>query len=242
MRPRRDIRERVTRGGRWLPPKADGNNERYSSTRFYHDSQTTAVVDSIPATALPDKTFSIYYERAVIWNVDYDATSQKVHDGRETSAAEGAAAEGELDVEVSDDEELRDDWAPITFSHLQDYISYIGRRLDQLRLCIQRPNQIWAQHILPDPYTAQEVRQSYGGLIGELPLLIGLMALAIPEEHVQGHIPRATGNPWQVPNFARSAGWQDKRGLVVRTYADPPQSSLEDLREYENGVHGIILT
>ena len=201
MRPKQGIRDRVTVGGRWQPPKAHGNNRRYPSTHFYHDRERTAVVDFIPATALLYKTFSVYHDHAVIWSVDYDATSRAVHDGRETSAADG-----ELEVEIPDNVELQDDWKKITFSHTENYVSYVGRRLDQSRLCMHRPDQPWAQQILPDSYTSRHPRQSYGGMNGELPLLIGLMALAIPEDDVREHLPQATGNPWRAPNFERAAG------------------------------------
>ncbi|TKA71289.1 hypothetical protein B0A55_07590 [Friedmanniomyces simplex] len=131
--------------------------------------------------------------------------------------------------------------------------SYAGLHLESQHLHIRRSTQTWPDQILPDPYRATRLThsESHGGLNGELPLLIGLMALALPSTFVLTGLPSCIDNPWRVypiSEIARGAGWQHRRGLVVTVYFDPtpttPTPTLtprQVLQNYERGANGISI-
>ena len=52
---------------------------------------------------------------------------------------------------------------------------------------------------------------------------------------------QAMRSPWVAPPFEREVGWEDGRGMVVKTYACPPNSQCKDLEGYEQGERGMIL-
>ncbi|KAK5112294.1 hypothetical protein LTR85_011566 [Meristemomyces frigidus] len=257
MHPRPGLGPRHGRYGRWNPPKAHGDNVKWIPTgstmpytlSFRHDGQATTLANQLPEGIEHYQTYSIYHDEAVFWTVDYDACRVAVADGDEDSSDESEESDGETE---------RDTWAPLTFGAVENnehpYMSFAGRRQEHRRLLTQRPDQLWAEQLLPNRYQAsQETRtrdQRYGGLVGDLPLLVGLMAMAVPANRMSALLPNMIGNlpnvanswrvypPTQVP---RQVGWIDKRGLVVSVYYDPEETNADELEEYENGEHGPIL-
>jgi hypothetical protein len=194
----------------------------------------TITLPALPPNAEVHKTYSMYWERAIIWTVNYDATLEHFGNGMESNPPKEPLEQLEppprvmnmsgfqirssasSDVGESDeDHEYRDDWAPLKFDHReQDLLSYAGRRQPHSRLRVRRSDQDWPQKLLPDTCSAQETSDdpSHGGLIGELPLLIGLMALAIPKGQLAPGLCQSMGRPWRAPPFAREAGC---KSLVV---------------------------
>ncbi|KAI6914885.1 hypothetical protein D0869_03454 [Hortaea werneckii] len=240
-------------GGRWMPPKAMGGNIRGTSLNFKHDGRRTAIVPALPSNLREYKCYSVYHDHAFLWTVDYDATAERVGDGRDTTAANGngngndSSDEDNSSSESSDDEEEeeRPDWSTMSFSLGSSYTSYAGQRQQQQRLHCRRHDQLWATQLFTDIYTAQQENRNpqYGGLNGELPLLIALLALTMPPQCLPQYLPQCMGNTWNVypPNtFPRGCGWIDRRGLVVRVLYDPATMSITELRALEIGNYGCI--
>lgn len=172
----------------------------------------TITLPCLPPNAKVHKTYSIYWERAIIWTVDYDATLEQLEPPPRVMNMSGFQIQSAASSDVGEsdeDYEYRDDWAPLKFDHREhDLLSYAGRRQPHSRLRVRRSNQDWPQKLLPDTCSAQETSDdlSHGGLIGELPLLIGLMALAIPKGQLAPGLCQSMGRPWRAPQFAREAG------------------------------------
>lgn len=233
MMPRPRMQPRHGRHGRWNPPKALGNNIKWipnGSTApytllFYHNGQTTAQVNQLPAGVEHWQTYSIYHDEAVFWTVDYDACQSSIADGDEDTGDNNAESDEETEREDDEEEIERDTWAPLTFSSADNdeypYMSFAGRRQGNRRLLTQRPDQLWAEQLLPDRYqAAQENRtghRNYGGLVGDLPLLIGLMAMTVPAQNIVTHLPQMIVNRWRVYPPAvvpRQAGCKQRCNLA----------------------------
>ncbi|KAI7206589.1 hypothetical protein KC343_g3015 [Hortaea werneckii] len=243
-----------TTGGRWMPPKAMGGNIRGTVMNFKHDGRRTTTVSALPSTVREYKCYSVYHDHAYLWTVDYDATAERVGDGRDTTAANGngnsndSSDESDNSSDSSSDEEgeeERPDWSTMSFSLGTSYASYAGQRQQQQRLHCRRRDQLWATQLFTDIYTAQQENRNpqYGGLNGELPLLIALLALTMPPEYLPTYLPQCIGHTWNVypPNtLPRGCGWIDRRGLVVRVLYDPGTTSAADLRALEIGGLGCI--
>ena len=233
MYPKPSIVERFSPHGRWRPPKAFSHNLSLLPALFSFDgnkpASTTTILSDLPLNAGEHKTYSIYYDRAIVWTVDYDATLEQVNDGNESSPPEDTPEDGitqrsfesqstassEISEPEDGDEQQRDpsgwkdDWAPFKFDHEEhNLLSYAGRHQPHSRLCIRRSDQEWAKKLLPDSCSAQNEtdNKSHGGLIGELPLLIGLMALAVPAAELEDGLCEAMTHPWTAPQFEREAG------------------------------------
>jgi hypothetical protein len=233
MYPESSIVQRFSSHGRWRPPKALGHNLGLLPALFFFDGNKAASIttslSALPLNAEVHKTYSIYYDRAIIWTVDYDATQEQVNDGNESSPSEDTPENGITQrsfesqstassvIGESDDgdeqqrgqSEWKDDWAPFKFDHEEhNLLSYAGRHQPHSRLCIRRRGQEWAKKLLPDSCSAQNETDnaSHGGLIGELPLLIGLMALAVPAAELAVGLCHAMRHPWTAPRFEREAG------------------------------------
>ncbi|KAI6837815.1 hypothetical protein KC332_g799 [Hortaea werneckii] len=240
-------------GGRWIPPKAMGGNTRGTVLKFKHDGRRATIVPALPSTVREYKCYSVYHDHAYLWTVDYDATAEKVGDGRDTTAANGngncndSSDEDDSDNESSgeDENEERPDWSTMSFSLGSSYTSFAGQRQQQQRLHCRRRDQFWALQLFTDIYTAQQENRNpqHGGLNGELPLLIALLAFTMPPQYLPTYLPQCIGHTWNVypPNtLPRGCGWIDRRGLVVRVLYDPGTTSTADLRALETGSFGCI--
>ena len=216
MAPRPNIRQRTTPNGRWKPPKALGYNLKLApqgqlTPTYYHDGETTGLRD-IPDDAEEYQVYSIYYEQATFWTVKYDATRKQVEDGDD--------ADRRRSSDSTDDDEL-DDWWPLSFGlpeGSQTYLSYAGRRQTHRRLIVQRPDQLWAEQLLSDTYQAPHGHRTndrrFGGLVGDISLLIGIAAMSLPPAQVRAVLPFMIVNPpeggsWRVlpqASMPRGAG------------------------------------
>lgn len=203
---------------------------------WYCDGIFMRQVAHVPPDCVLFKMFSVYHHEGIIWAAKGDAIARKIGDG-----------DDDTQDEVTDDEEAPggedEGWHRLSFDHddEQTYSSHITNAGQNTRLRTQRPDQTWPKMLLPESYHAPEASRTsaqytqYGGLTGELPLFLALIAFSVPPAHVE----------WVFKNCFQSAIWrahsgdhirEDGRGMVVRVYSLPGRT--EELEYYENGAWG----
>ncbi|OCK80610.1 hypothetical protein K432DRAFT_39937 [Lepidopterella palustris CBS 459.81] len=204
--------------GRWIPSADSGSNRLVyggiTGRYWYCDGQDIAgPLDAQPRTCAHYKTYSIYYDQG-FWVFNGDVVQGK---------------EGEA-------------WHRLSFTHDEtDYSSYLTNAGEHHTLRTQRFDQRWPQMLLPDIYHIPAHLRidspQYGGLNGELPIFLALIAFSIHPNHVGWALANCFKNgSWLVHQY--SNGRESKRGMVVRVWACPPDSLGDDLAELEAGHWG----
>ncbi|KAI9712330.1 MAG: hypothetical protein M1820_001543 [Bogoriella megaspora] len=197
--------------GRWLPPKAQGYNiQKPGSQRIFlcFNRLNAVVSQSIPPDAVHFKTFTVYYDYQTFWMVPYDALTYQVNDGIEDLSG------SDSDSSDEDDETNFVDWQLLTFDSAPNdhtFTSYVTCAGPLQQLVLQRTDQSWARRLFPERYHSPNMytaeQQQYGGLVGELPLLLALIAFsAHPENLVAAFQQCMTGPRWGTHNFSRGRG------------------------------------
>lgn len=135
-----------------------------------------------------------------------------------------------------------DEWHKLCFesydSKSTSYLTNAGT-ISTLRV---QPSQspYWAHFLLPDIYHTRDIatRERPGGLVGDLPIFLGLMAFTTTREKIAGVLPCAFSNGnWKLHSWPEAR--THKRGIVVTVYASTtPGSTRTDLYHYEMGSHG----
>ncbi|KAK3712169.1 hypothetical protein LTR37_009260 [Vermiconidia calcicola] len=268
IKPSGRFQERIDRTGHWAPPRPLHSNEYvpgYTTRRWFEFSNwRTREVESQEVNGKPPyKTYSFYMSNHKIWIYRSDATHYKVGDGsgnpRITSGAASDDEEDESSSESSSDDDDRvEDWVPLKFRWPDEInssgVSYATTRGPYDRLRLQRPDQVVLRELLPDQYLAtpetQRPRRPYGGLIGELPILIALIAYSVRPNEVDGALVHCLRRGYRSYNRPRGGGWNQQRGLVVRVFrnlGNPNEEALDNgrlsapvraLQLLENGYYG----
>ena len=160
---------------------------------FCDTQQIYEVTNTISAQTTPYKQFSVFFGGGYgFWVLRGDATNPP------------------------DDE----DWFPLRFDHSdQDFSSYLTNAGQNPTLCVQRHDQVWPKMLLPDIYHAQSppIAQTsgYGGLTGELPIFLALLAISMPREYLPSVLPTLfTGGAWTTHPY------QYPRKLPMRSVFD----------------------
>lgn len=151
-------------------------------------SQIRAVdPNSLPRKLTHYKTFSMFY-----------------CDGKAFSVLRGDATRTEQD----------EGWLPLCFEHDQDdYSSYLTNAKYEPALYCRRPDQKWVSMLLPDVYHGTtQVTAPYGGLKGELPIFLALIAFSIPIERLTQDLPA----------MFHTQKWQQYTMANGRTYLSRP--------------------
>ena len=236
--------------GKWVPPRSKGGNILVagddSGKYWYCDGQFIHPVPALPAGCEEFKTYSLYYDEGNFWIFEGDASAVLIalgDDNSEENTADGADS----------------DWHHLSFDHEeQSCTSYLTNAGQHTRLRTQRPDQAWPQMLLPEqfhsPAAYHTTYQQYGGLTGELPIFLGLIAFSIRTNAV-GYAFQAcfTAGAWNTHNlphgrkcstlfllpFTHTAFYigTDKRGMVVRVWS-PPEAEPTDLEHFEVGHLG----
>jgi len=156
-------------------------------------------------------------------------------------------------------------WLPLRFDYDINSSSYITNAGAESTLQWIQPYQIWPHMLFPDIYLpsiserAQSYFQTSGGLRGDLPLFLALLAFSTPPDGLAQWIPAMfQQGRWKThynsPKGRRSFSSQRPnrdwfffigfhcRGVVVYVYTGPSQWgnswTVDDLRRYENGYYG----
>lgn len=182
--------------------------------------------NALPKECYPFKTFSVYYDDGTFWITRGDASTQLI--GAGDSNKESGTGHGE-------------DWRRLTFEHDgPTYASHLTNAGTNPRLRTQRPDQDWPRMLLPEQYHAlpsfHTAYRQYGGLAGELPLFLALMAFSADVSYV-GWVFHACFINGIWGTHHETHGRIDKRGMVVRVYCAPDRGE-DELRAFENGQYG----
>lgn len=188
MGPNELVRPRVVApGGIWQPPIVRNGNLllRTGTTGHMFLFDGNGVRQAGPVDACRQayplqeyRTTSIYYDHSRFWVLPGDATS--------------LAAPTE-------------EWGSIGFDwnrNLGRWCSYIERNGEKTELQLQRNDQEWVKKLLPRDYRAATVLNDprYGGLIGDLTLILGLVAFSVPYGNVAGALSHCLrDNRWRGP-------------------------------------------
>ncbi|KAF2646654.1 hypothetical protein P280DRAFT_387058, partial [Massarina eburnea CBS 473.64] len=198
--------------GNWMPSDRQGANVRIAGgvggATWYCDRQKIRPVPGLPHGCQFYNACSLYYSAGRgILTLPLDITTKMNNDWHS--------------------------WKSLTFDHYtSDYSSYLTGAGQQSMLRIQRHDQTWPALLLPNTYHAETFTNApqYGGLKGELPILLGLYALSTLRDLL----------PIALPTFFGGGAWQ--RGVVVHVWTCPPNwaggSTPHDLETYESGAWG----
>ncbi|KAF2734315.1 hypothetical protein EJ04DRAFT_247237 [Polyplosphaeria fusca] len=215
----------VDNRGNWIPSTDDGANRRIgggvSGKYWYCNTLGIREVPQLPSGCFFYKTYSAYYSGGYGFLIlRGDATNPP------------------------DDE----NWHPLRFEHDErDYSSYLTNAGSHSTLRTQRLNQTWPRLLLPDIYHNPEPTpyEGYGGLKGELPIFLSLVAFSTPRNWLENVLPTMwSDGAWRVHGYfqPRLSG----RGVIVTVYTAPTEwdggSGSLDLEQIENGNWGKYYT
>lgn len=190
----------------WQPPNEPGSNVRvpgHTTGRLFLFQNTMQQNGSFviecpnrPPGLLEYQTMSMYYDSGRFYVLDYDVTAPERNIAPRRDSHSSAS---------DDDDDGIHDWGFLGFQYTQIFeacTSYAMMEGDQERLMCQRhgADQIWPHMLLPrDYHTAnnpqgtrcalhaamQDNGQKCGGLIGQIAVLIGLLAFSVKASHVE---------------------------------------------------------
>ncbi|KAK1910647.1 hypothetical protein P3342_008526 [Pyrenophora teres f. teres] len=197
--------------GKWIPPYG-GHNQRtgtgVSYVWWYCDGRKIQYW----GTTLPTNTsaygvFSTYFKSGHgFWVLRGDATSPPTEEP----------------------------WHCLRFNHNQDYSSSLTNVGSHSALRCHNSSHFWHSMLLSDIYHGPGY-VGYGGLTGDLPIFLSLLALSMDASQLLHWLPTSMENgKWQAHQWRN--GRTEKRGVVVNVWAVNGNDHL--LREYEDGHYG----
>ncbi|KAK4970498.1 hypothetical protein LTR28_014125, partial [Elasticomyces elasticus] len=250
---------RHDRQGEWLPPRPRGSNMLVRSGTtgllFYGYGYGTGPqrVQRVPSGQIDQhsnhyKTFSVYMNQSAFWIFPGDATTSEVGTGQQQDSAE----EYDEDTAEDGDELEGEDWSRMNFYYptrnLEPrdaaYATFAG---EDSRMRFQHREQLaWINRLLPDRYHAEHTHisttgtRAFGGLIGELPMIIALIAFSVRSHRVVDALQYCMVRPrWRSHPRAPREGWTDQRGMVVRVFHNPQDlDTRSKLPDFERGQYG----
>ena len=221
--------QHVQANGVWWPPRPLGSNIlRAGETTgrwYYYDGQQTRQVNA-PATSTvtPYKTYSFYFDHQLIWVYTGDATIEQVGDGSgnprvprpgdyddEDDEEDDEDGQGDNSSDEPDDpDENTSDWKIMHFDWPADntYTSSVTARGEHPNLRLQGRDQPWVEQLIPERYFAAPNYRvlaarphNFGGMTGELPIMIALIAFSVRSNQVHAaltHCIRQAYNPHDI--------------------------------------------
>lgn len=195
--------------GYWQPPRRRGANRTapFPATSqqlalgpgrafYFNGDQLIPQPMQLPQHLVHSYTeYSMYVgEGQELFIVPYDASTNTVYNGVDDG------------TDPLPPPDHAPDWSELSFERIEnspDRISVAGFRLPHRHLRLWLRRQEWVQQIIPAPYRPQmqtrlnERRDSpQGGLVGNIALMIGLLALSIPPQVVLQALPRLMQRTW----------------------------------------------
>lgn len=176
----------VDNNGHWIPSTDRHTNFRVAGgttgRKYYCDRQQIREVNQLPAGCRIFKQYSVYF---------IGGYGFRVLRGDAINPPPG------------------DTWQPLRFEHSeQDFSSFLTSAGLQPTLQFQRNGQQWPRMLLPDIYHTHETpntppsMQAYGGLTGELPIFLALVAFSVPRDYLPSVLPTIfTGGAWAIHHY-----------------------------------------
>jgi hypothetical protein len=156
-----------------------------SGKYWFCDGLRICEIPQLPSNAQRYKTYSVYYASgAGFWVLNGDARNPP-----------NTEAFHKLHFEYYD--------------HNNDYSSYLTHAGQHPALRLQPQDRNWVDMLLPSIYHSHTPapNNQYGGVIGELPIFLALMAFTTPREYLPTVLPRMfnegrwiTHHQWQQPS------------------------------------------
>jgi hypothetical protein len=161
--------------GNWMPSTDQNANVTFTagatvSGKSWFCDKLRIYETPRPQAAQLYKTFSVYYSGGVgFWILKGDARQPPDDDG----------------------------WHGLQFNYYNgDYSSYLTNAGQYPTLNLQPQDQDWADLLLPNTYHTHRAATSthYGGLTGELPIFLALMAFSTSRDYLPGVLPFTLNN------------------------------------------------
>lgn len=123
-------------------------------------------------------------------------------------------------------------WHALCFDYNpDDYSSFVCNAGDHATMRVHNPGSAWQKMLLPSIYHGPEY-QGPGGLTGDLPIFLGLVAFSMRDNKMSSMLPALVQNgQWQAHDLPN--GQIDRRGVVVSVYAY--NRNDDELEKYEEG-------
>lgn len=227
MAPSDRFEPRTCLDGWWLPPRPLHSNVLVPSHttgrwfEYYAGTTTEVNVPTDMSTMHSYKTSSFYFEDDNIWIYPEDASQYKVGDGSGNQKLAKAGEEPKI-VDYSDEdddekEETLEDWTSLSFSRLRlnrdpgELTSFARTRGLHTSLVNQSSRHDWVQQVLPSRYRAPSntryyLRSGSGGLVGELPILLALVACSVRPDKVHNVLTECVKRKYHPHDHPRGAG------------------------------------
>ncbi|KAF9691188.1 hypothetical protein EKO04_010820 [Ascochyta lentis] len=209
----------VDNNGHWIPSYEPGDNivvnEGVSGIWWYCNGNQIYRVDydNLPQGRIHYKTYSVFFS---------GGSGFKILHGNALNPRPGVA------------------YHPLGFVHHagDGYSSSLTNVLQGTTLRCHRADQIWVSKLLPNTYHGPlATTPDQGGLKGELPIFLALLALSMPVASLQTYLPHMFRNGmWQMHNLPH--GWVDKRGVLVSVYSLPTRGGGTNAQAIANLEEG----
>jgi len=222
-----------------------------AQARWFHYNGVRTSQENCPAGIRHFKTYSFYLHQGTVWIYPQDATQRQVGDGSQhPSTGEGSSTqheqgepEGWSDRE-DDESDLGDteDWAPMAFEWLPDSDDCLVRvRGEHETLRPQQSSQNWVNEVIPAAYQATNPPAagslSSGGMAGDLPTIIALMALSVRPSLMERAIMYCMKSQYH-PHRSNEAqqGWHESL-VSISIAADKTQGKFREVSLSECGTN-----
>jgi hypothetical protein len=160
-----------------------------SGKQWFCDSERIFEVTSRPHEAQLYKTYSVYYIGGVGFSI-LSGDARKAPDD--------------------------DDWHPLQFAYYneEDYSSYLTNAGQAQTLRLQPQDRNWANLLLPTTNHTHtpSTHVNYGGVVGELPIFLALLAFTTSREYLPNVLPRlfidgawVTSHSWQMSSTSKAS-------------------------------------
>ncbi|KAF2754732.1 hypothetical protein EJ05DRAFT_131743 [Pseudovirgaria hyperparasitica] len=243
MREAPDHRPNTDSRGHWTPPRPSGGNisSGEDSLVFYCDG-VSLKTDGLPRDAMEYKTFSIYYHSGYFWIVNYDAIDHQVGDGLDSYWGTPIRT---MSIARHDGPETS--WQIMTFEHDETTCASTatyGSAHNRLRG--RRLHQRWVEKLLPAGHLPRDYDvlppDYYGGMNGDLPLILGLLAFSVHANQVNWYFAHHFERGYFNTTHEVSEGCRyNGRGMVVKVWTSPTKTSTaRQLDAYGDGEYGLI--
>lgn len=165
-----------------------------SGCYYYCNGQRISNMTSLPDDVALFHSYSVFYDRG-FWVLPADLRYEDIR--QQNAAAEEGKDQNDAGLSPDSEDMNNDDklnWRRISFDwDEQDYSSYVYWAGEHETLRLQRTDQAWVSALLPDIYhgPSTSLHPGYGGLNGDLALILALVAFSVRPRDVPERLTRS---------------------------------------------------